>query len=261
MVIPETVWIFETKKARSKGEQFIMLGEDAEELPLFVEQGSRLISFADFQNYPEFVGHRGLVENVLPTSSRIFVEDQNSRRIFVWLLRKHWEFYLRIFWKQGLEREAGKQRAYFRLIEGEHNTIVYDSPRRRGVRRDVVKRRGSEHYVWHENEGIAYSVVEYDGTWAIQLKPFYMFTGKDGLTPLPSFERTARATRRIRFDRNRNVDDDLTFWSRLLSRGNQRSSCPRWCRGSCFECKLSDSRSARVWGHKTCESRLSPSRT
>ncbi len=220
VVIPETVWIFETRRERSKGEQLMMPGENPRELPLFIEEGNRLISFADFQNYPEFVSHRGLIENVWPTSSRIFVEDQNNRRLFVWLLRKHWEFHLQTFWERGFQREPKKQRAYFRLIDGERNTVVYDSPKKRGVRRDVVKRRGSERYVWHENEGIAYSVVEYDATWAIQLKPFYMFTGKDGLTPLPSFERTARATRRMRFDRNRNVDDDLTFWARLLSRGN-----------------------------------------
>jgi hypothetical protein len=44
-----------------------------------------------------------------------------------------------------------------------------------------------------------------------------MFTASDGLTPLPAFERTRRATRRIKFDRTSNVDDDLTFWSRFLS--------------------------------------------
>ena len=219
-VIPETVWIFETRKSRSKDEQLIMPGETPGELPVFVEDGNRLISFADFQNYPEFIGHRGVVENVVPTASTIFIENRDDHRLFVWLLRKHWEFYLRRFWKQGLERESGKQRAYFRLIEGDRNSIIYDSAKRRGVRRDVVKRRGSERYVWHENEGVAYSVVEYDATWAIQLKPFYMFTGKDGLTPLPSYERTARSTRRMRFDRNRNVDDDLTFWARFLSSGN-----------------------------------------
>ena len=46
-----------------------------------------------------------------------------------------------------------------------------------------------------------------------------MFTRKDGVTPLPGFERTRRSTSRIKFDRNRNVDDDLTFWARYLGQG------------------------------------------
>jgi hypothetical protein len=219
-VIPESVWIFTTRRTRLKGERLFMLDENPGELPLFVEEGSRLISFADFHNYPDLVRRRGSVENVSLTSLKTFVEDPNDHRLFIWLLRKHWEFHLKTYREKGLQQEPKKQRAYFRLLEGERNTVVYDSPKRRGVRRDVVKRRGSDRYIWHENEGIAFSVVEYDGTWAIQIKPFYMFTTKDGLTPLPSFERTARATRRMRFDRNRNVDDDLTFWARFLSHGN-----------------------------------------
>jgi hypothetical protein len=142
-------------------------------------------------------------------------------------VRKHWEFYLRRFAARGLELELRRHRAYFRLVEGDRNTVVYDSPRRKGVQRDVVKRRG-DRYIWHENEGIAYSVVEFDGTWALQIKPFYMFTGKDGVSPLPSFKRTARATRRIKFDRNPNVDSDLTFWAKFLSEGNaaMQLRCP-----------------------------------
>src|SRR5262249_13740386 len=133
--------------------------------------------------------------------------------------RKHWDFYLKRFSVHGLELEPGRQRAYFRLLRGDRNTIVYDSAKRKGVHRDVVKRRG-ERYIWHENEGIAYSVVEMDQRWALQVKPFYMFTGKDGTSPLPSFERTARSTRRMKFDRNMNVDSDLSFWARFLAEGN-----------------------------------------
>jgi hypothetical protein len=47
-------------------------------------------------------------------------------------------------------------------------------------------------------------------------KPFYMFTGRDGKTPLPSFARTAKATSRVKFDRNKNVEADLAFWSSSL---------------------------------------------
>ena len=58
------------------------------------------------------------------------------------------------------------------------------------------------------------------GAWAIQLKPTYVFTGRDGRTPLPPTSQGRRATRRFKFDRNKMVEDDLTFWSRYLGLGN-----------------------------------------
>jgi len=61
--------------------------------------------------------------------------------------------------------------------------------------------------------------VQLDEVWAIRIKPFYMFTKRDAQTPLPPFVRGSRATRRMKFDRNKNVEDDLTFWARFLSEG------------------------------------------
>jgi hypothetical protein len=87
----------------------------------------------------------------------------------------------------------------------------------RKIRRGVVKRRGALDKIWHENEGINYSAVTVDDKWALQIKPMYVFTMADGFTPLPSHAQTRRATRRFKFDRNKSVEDDLTFWSRLLS--------------------------------------------
>jgi hypothetical protein len=94
---------------------------------------------------------------------------------------------------------------------------LYDSSRRKGISREVVKQRGEEPRAWFENEGFGYEIVQLDGVWAVRIKPFYMFTGRDAKKPLPSFARTARSTRRIKLDRNKNVEDDLTFWSRFLS--------------------------------------------
>jgi hypothetical protein len=48
-----------------------------------------------------------------------------------------------------------------------------------------------------------------------------MFAKRDGVSPLPGYMRTSKATRRIKFDRNANVDSDLTFWARFLSQGSQ----------------------------------------
>jgi hypothetical protein len=45
-----------------------------------------------------------------------------------------------------------------------------------------------------------------------------MFTGQDAQTPLPAFTRTAKATRRMKWDKNKNVETDLAFWSVFLGR-------------------------------------------
>jgi len=83
----------------------------------------------------------------------------------------------------------------------------------------MVKRRESKKDVFHENEGFAFDVIRFQGDWAVQIKPFYMFTEADGRTPLPPYRRTKLSTSRMRFDRNQAVVSDLGFWSRYLARG------------------------------------------
>jgi hypothetical protein len=46
-----------------------------------------------------------------------------------------------------------------------------------------------------------------------------MFTGHDAQTPLPAFTRTAKATRRMKWDKNKNVETDLAFWATYLGKG------------------------------------------
>ena len=120
-----------------------------------------------------------------------------------------------------MEREDRKnaKRAYFVGEGSSPRALRYDSSLRRNIRREVVKRRAEGERAWFENEGFGYEVKALGDQWAVRIKPFYMFTGADARTPLPSFARTARATRRMKFDRNDSVDSDLTFWARFLSRG------------------------------------------
>ena len=73
------------------------------------------------------------------------------------------------------------------------------------VPQEVVKQRNEERR-WFENEGFGYALVYMNGRWYIRIKPFYMFTGADAKTPLPSFAWTAKATRRMKFDKNKNVE-------------------------------------------------------
>ena len=110
------------------------------------------------------------------------------------------------------------RRAYF-FGERGPRLLVYDTPARRGVEREVVKQRGERPRVWFENEGIAYEIARLGSLWGVRVKPFYMFTGPDAQTPLPGYARTAKATRRMKFDRNQSVESDLTFWARFISQG------------------------------------------
>lgn len=151
--------------------------------------------------------------------------DPDRRRVLSNLLRRHFERHLRRFVAQGLVLEDGKQkgrRAYFEGNEGRARCHVYDAPTRKNIQRWVVKQRGPDGYkAWFENEGFGYEVAQMDGVWGVRIKPFYMFTGRDAKKPLPTFARAARATRRMKLDRNQNVENDLTFWGRFLSQGAQ----------------------------------------
>jgi hypothetical protein len=198
-----------------------LFGEDEtpSEFPIFIEHDDKMFSFADLGNFEEFCHRRGYLDKLTRLSLADFLAESSNRNLFVWLLNKHWSFFLRRWTQKGLLEEHKRKRAFFALIEGERNRIFYDSRARKNVRRDVVKRRERGASVEHENEGIYYAVVEFAEFWALQIKPFYMFTRADGFTPIPSFLMTQRATRRYRFDRNKNVDDDLTFWARYLSNG------------------------------------------
>jgi hypothetical protein len=145
----------------------------------------------------------------------------DDKRILSWLLRKHWEWHLVGFEDQGIVlEESRKHRAYFAGKNKGPRTIVWNSELRRGIRREVVKKRASLPRPWFENEGIGYDLVEISSMWCIRLKPFYMFTGHDAITALPAFTRTAKATSRMKYDRNKSVEADLTFWSNFLGRGN-----------------------------------------
>lgn len=149
--------------------------------------------------------------------------DPDRRRILSWLMRRHFEVYLGRFEERGLVLEGGRggRRAFFVGEDSRPRVLRYDSPNRRNIRREVVKQRAEDERAWFENEGFGYEVTRLDERWGIRIKPFYMFTGKDAATPLPSFARAAKATRRMKFDRNKNVEDDLSFWSRFLADGAQ----------------------------------------
>ena len=154
-------------------------------------------------------------------------DDPIRHNQMAWLLRKHFEQHLRSHKGQGLVLESelpqrrSQRRAYFAGDgDGKPRDLIYDSTLRRGIRRQVVKSRADKgKRPWFENEGFSYAVVPAPDGWGIRIKPFYMFTGPDARTPLASFLQGSKATRRFKFDRNKNVEDDLTFFGRFIARG------------------------------------------
>jgi len=158
--------------------------------------------------------------NASRAETRLTLEiEPESRKVLSWLLRKHFERHIASLEMHGfiLEESRKKRRAYFIGQSGKPRKYVYDTPRRKGVVREVVKQRGESPRAWFENEGFGYEITQFDGLWAVRVKPFYMFTGRDAKRPLPTYSRAARSTRRMKLDRNKNVEDDLTFWGRFIS--------------------------------------------
>lgn len=219
-VFPNAVYSLQLREAYRPGGSALFLPDDnLARLPLVIRHGTELISFSDLSKFPEFAHRVGNVRTLTRMVVAEFVANTDRRRLLVWLLGKHWEFFIRQRASAGLIVVPLKKRAYFGTVGGSPNVIRYQSRGGRMVRREVVKPRGEANgrARWHENEGIFYSIENVGDEWAVQLKPFYTFTGLDGATPLPAFRQTRLATRRMKFDRNPNVDDDLTFWARFLS--------------------------------------------
>jgi hypothetical protein len=196
---------------------------DIRDLGTFVDRGTELWSFVPLPILTTKL--ESIVDKVASKSEpRKQIEaSADTKRVLSWLLRKHFEYEVGSFEEQdGLILEYGrKHRAYFGGKNKGDRTIVWNSAQRRGNRRDVVKRRGDHPRAWFENEGFGYEIVDMGGTWCVRIKPFYMFTGADAVTPLPAFTRAAKATRRIKFDRNKSVEADLTFWANFLGRGSE----------------------------------------
>lgn len=186
------------------------------EVPIFIKHSGCLLSFSNFKDFQLFSSRKGFIERVEQRSCDDLLKSRDSRHLFVWLLNKHWEFFL---YNWPLVVENRKKRAFFRLTGKDSTGITYLSKMNRKVSRDVVKKRGEEPNISFENEAIHYTMTEFFGAWALQLRPTYVFTRRDGETPLSPIAQTRRATRRFKFDRNPAVDNDLVFWARYLSQG------------------------------------------
>ncbi|MEO8350328.1 MAG: SIR2 family protein [Chthoniobacteraceae bacterium] len=201
-----------------KGPLLFESDEERESMPLWLCHDALAMTFADPRRVPQFANRNASLQTLREYTFEEVMADEVMRRNFVWLIGRHWSYFLRPFQDEGLFDEFKRKRAYFRLgPNGEPCTISYISRLGRRSQREAVKQRGTDQKPWFENEGFYYQVVQMSGEWAMQIKPTYVFTQKDGQEPLPPSFQTSRATRRFKFDRNKAVDDDLSFWAAYLS--------------------------------------------
>lgn len=181
----------------------------------------KLISFADLEFFQEEFKNLVDFKNRKKIELKEYMNEENSRRRLVWLVLKHFENYLKEFKDDALVVDYKNKKAYFELISGVENKISYVSRLNRKATRAVVKRRETKTRVFHENEGIVFGLEYLADQFLLSIKPIYMFTQKDGKTPLQSYLRSRYSTSRMKFDRNKNVDDDLHFWLKYLSKGKR----------------------------------------
>lgn len=215
-ILPKAVYLLPLRQNYVDIETRLLFdsNEVPKEVPLFIKHSGCLWSFANFKDFASFADNKGFIERVEQRSCDDLIKNPDSRVLFVWLLNKHWEFFL---YNWPLIVEYHRKRAFFRLVGRDSTSITYLSKMNRKTTRDVVKKRGEEPHIWFEHEAIRYATTEYFGGWALELRPTYVFTRSDGETPLGALAQTRRSTRRMKYDRNPAVDNDLVFWARYLS--------------------------------------------
>ncbi len=220
LVLPSTVFTLPLDPQYAAKDSLPLFPEGIDEPAkslVFVRQDGSLSSFGDFRKFKDFAKRVGYLDYMIENSVGNLLSDPDKRRLFVQLLGRHWERYLRGKAEYNFFVDYKARRAFFLPKDGEDNVFTYDSPQRKNITRAVVKKRDTPTRLEFENEGITYSVVQFGVRWAIQTKPFYVFTKSDGKTPLPGIRQTQRATRRYKFDRNKAVEADMKFWSLFLA--------------------------------------------
>jgi len=223
-VIPDTMYFFPTREISIQA--ILDHLPRSNQIPIFITdinqnvENKKLISFANLNDYRSEFESIVNFEKYETNDFITFLNDDDKRKRFVWLVMRHWERYLDSLNESGLKVLYKKKRAFFELVSGIENKITYNSRLNRKATRAVVKKRETRRSVFHENEGVSYSIESFGDSWFLCLKPIYMFTQQDGKTPVANFLRSKYTTSRMKFDRNKNVDDDLHFWLKFVSQGD-----------------------------------------
>jgi hypothetical protein len=137
-----------------RGSQLKLPTETRQQLPQFIYHSDHVFSFAPPELFASYPAGELLLDRAVVDPLDEIVEDEDRRRILVWLLHQHWANFLWSFKEETLTVESKQKRAYF-LHRAPYRTevsyVAYVSRMGRKIRRGVVKRRGALDRVWHEN--------------------------------------------------------------------------------------------------------------
>jgi hypothetical protein len=152
--------------------------------------------------------------NVRESPRQKIEDDPDLARVLSWLLRKHFENQLRRLRNQGFMIEPSRRtnrRAYFIGDGGGPRLLIYDTPARRGVEREVVKQRGERPRVWFENEGIAYEIARLGSLWGGPRKAVLHVHGSERADAAPKLREDgeSRASDEIRPQSKRRKRPDI----------------------------------------------------
>jgi predicted HTH transcriptional regulator len=187
-------------------------------MPPFLFLGDRIYSFYELDSRYNPLRHvidKGTVEDF---SFEEFVSLEDGERRMIWLLNLTLE---RHFYELGLITDKKRKRAYFPRSEEGSVAMKYQARLKRATR-TVVKPRVSPHtgvVTYWEHQSVSYRFEWLGDIIGLFLEPGYVFTS-DGRKKLLAPERVNRlSTKRASRDYNNAVHNDLTFWSRTISGG------------------------------------------
>jgi SIR2-like domain len=167
-IIPSAIYSLPLRDANAKQLTF-ETDLEAQNTPTFLLHGGWALSFADFSQVPQFSERNGYLAQKKTAHLEDFVRDEDNRRLFVWLVGRHWNFFLKSFSVDGLRDDFRGKRAYFELRSGAANAISYITRTGRKATREVVKLRGPDAHPWYENEGFCYQIIQMSGEWSLQV--------------------------------------------------------------------------------------------
>ncbi|WP_083808461.1 ATP-binding protein [Granulicella tundricola] len=187
-------------------------------LPPFLFLGDKIYSFYELDSRHNPLRHvidKGTMEEI---SFEEFVSLEDGDRRLIWLLNLTLE---RHFYELGLITDKKRKRAYFPRSEDGSVTMNYQARLKRATR-TVVKPRVSSRtgvVTYWEHQSVSYRFEWLGDIIGLLIEPGYVFTS-DGKKKLLAPERVNRlSTKRASRDYNNAVHNDLTFWSRTISGG------------------------------------------
>jgi hypothetical protein len=191
-------------------------------LPPFLLLESRIYSFHDLDSPANPLGTIVDGGDTESLSIKEFSAGEDGARHFVRLLnlclQKH-------FYRRGLVVDMKRKRAYFPRSDGGARAVTYQARLRRATR-TVVKARTSPRtgkVSYWEHEALGFRFEQFGDMWGLLLEPGYVFTF-DGRKGLLAPDRVNKlSTKRAARDYNSAVLNDLSFWTWLLSGGDDGS--------------------------------------